>query len=222
MFPTLRNAGATERNSTATARPPITAPTAGIPRKVAEVDLVLTRSSPGVADAVVICGSPCSLGREGRDGCHVRGVDEGRAGCDVLAAADGVAVVLVRPQGVDREVALQVRLLVDRPGHLAVLDGCDELLTRVESADLGRAAGVRDCLDCVEGELGPESDDEVDRLVGRQGGLDVGGDRRVIATVDIDPLDLGTGGPLGDTVTAVLELLLALLLDHAQDVLGSV
>ena len=63
-----------------------------------------------------------------------------------LAAADDVAVVQVEPQRVDRQVALQVRLLVDGPLHAAVLDGVDECGVGVEGDDLGRAARVTDRL----------------------------------------------------------------------------
>ena len=38
-----------------------------------------------------------------------------------LATADDVPVVQVQPQGVDGQVTLQVRLLVDGPLHRAVL-----------------------------------------------------------------------------------------------------
>ena len=52
-------------------------------------------------------------------------VDEARAGEDRLAAADGVGVRLVQLQEHDRQVALQVLLLVDREHDVAGLDVLD-------------------------------------------------------------------------------------------------
>jgi hypothetical protein len=57
-----------------------------------------------------------------------------------LAAADGVAIIEIQPQRVDRQVALEERLLVDRPLDLPRLDRVDEFGVGVEGADLGRAA----------------------------------------------------------------------------------
>src|SRR6266536_5400807 len=63
------------------------------------------------------------------------------AGQGGLATAEDVAVGLVQPQRVDRLVALQPRLLVDRPLQITRLDLRGDLRVEVERADLGLAAG---------------------------------------------------------------------------------
>src|SRR4051812_43987066 len=60
--------------------------------------------------------------RQLRDGGRVALLDEARAGEDRLPAAHGVRVGLVELQEHDRQVALQVLLLVDREQHAAGLD----------------------------------------------------------------------------------------------------
>ena len=56
MLVTLRNAGATAKNSKATATAPMSAPTSGRPMKLAAAERVATRSSVGVVVAVVMSG----------------------------------------------------------------------------------------------------------------------------------------------------------------------
>ena len=63
-----------------------------------------------------------------------------------LAAADEVAVVLVQPERVDGQVALEVGLLVDSELDLAVLDGLGGIRVQVEGGDLRLAAGVSSAL----------------------------------------------------------------------------
>ncbi len=92
-------------------------------------------------------------------------VDERRAGQDGLAAADVVAVLLVQVQRGDGQVALHVRLLVDRELDLAVLDGLRRVGVEVEGDELGLAAGRVHRLERVEGDRRAEGDDLVDRLV---------------------------------------------------------
>ena len=45
----------------------------------------------------------------------------------LLSTADDIAVVEVQPQRVDRQIALQERLLVNRPLHSAGFDRVDKL-----------------------------------------------------------------------------------------------
>src|SRR4051794_24279709 len=231
MLPALRKAGATAKKSTATARAPMSAPTSGRPRMLAAAERVTTRSSAGVVVRVAISDhlppssatSTRAVGGELGDLRDVRLVDERRPGRDVLPAAERVAVRLVEPQRVDRLVTLQVGLLVDGPVDGAVLDGRDELLVGVEGADLRRAAGLLDRLHRVEGERGPQGHDPVDALVLGQLGLDVRRHRGVVAAVDVRLADLRPAArPGGHAVAAVLELLLTLLLDDAEDVLAAV
>src|SRR5207244_1158978 len=85
--------------------------------------------------------SPGALRGELGDLGDVGLVDEGRAGQHgLLTAAAVVAVVLVEPQRVDRQVALQIRLLVDRELDRALADRGREVLVEVEGRDLGLAA----------------------------------------------------------------------------------
>src|ERR1700755_2498433 len=78
----------------------------------------------------------------GGDGVDVGLVYERGPGQHGLAASDCVAIVEVQPERVDREVALQERLLVDGPLDSAGLDRVDEFCVRVEGADLCLAARV--------------------------------------------------------------------------------
>src|SRR5437773_1895587 len=78
------------------------------------------------------------------------------------ATAAVVAVRLVEPQRVDRQVPLEVGLLVDGPLDLAGLDGADRVLVEVEGGELGLAARLGDGLDGGHRERGAERGDVVD------------------------------------------------------------
>src|SRR5882724_3493187 len=116
--------------------------------------------------SAIFMASPRSLRGELRDRVHVGLVDKGRAGqYGLLAAAAVVAVRLVEPERVDRQVALEVGLLVDGELDGALLDGGDEVRVEVEGGDLGLAARVGQRLHGRQREGGAEGDDLVDGLV---------------------------------------------------------
>src|SRR5207248_7858222 len=73
------------------------------------------------------------------DSVDVRLVDECGTRQRWLSAADDVAVAQIQPQRINRQVALQVRLLVDGPLHVTVLDRIDKGGVRVEGSDPGLA-----------------------------------------------------------------------------------
>src|SRR5438874_2573588 len=87
---------------------------------------------------------PGTAGGELADEVDVLVVDQERPRQRRLPAAEDVAVGLVQPQRVDRQVALQVRLLVDRPLQVPGLDLRRDLRVEVERADLRLAPGILD------------------------------------------------------------------------------
>src|SRR3954454_870627 len=131
-----RNGAATTRKNTKMAMAPMPAPISGrISNRWTRLRS-LTRSSrttlwsaTSLSSWVVMSGSPflaCSgLGQLG-DGVDVALVDEGRPGQRWLTATDQILVVHEQPERINREVALEVRLLVDGPLDLAALDRVDE------------------------------------------------------------------------------------------------
>src|SRR5829696_1290194 len=119
-----------------------------------------SKSSVPVGGAAPRDGSPArawlsrAAGRELAHEVDVVLVDEVRAGQRGLAAAEHVAVVLVEPDRVDGRVALQERLLVDRPGELAGGDLRRDLRVEVERADLHLAAVLLAGVDRVQRDRG--------------------------------------------------------------------
>src|SRR5208337_5632748 len=75
----------------------------------------------------------------GHGGGVVLGHEEG-AGQHRATSTDGIAVGDVEPQHVDRLVALDIGLLVDRPLYLALRDQIDRHRAHVEGADFGLRA----------------------------------------------------------------------------------
>src|SRR2546423_3105206 len=95
----------------------------------------------------------------------VLAVDQERAGQSGFATAQDVAVDLVQRERVDRLVALQIRLLVDRPLQVTRLDLRRDLRVEVERADLRLAARVFGRVDRVQRDRRAEGDDEVDARI---------------------------------------------------------
>src|SRR5690349_22292281 len=135
---------------------PAMAPASGRARNRASGDLRPTRSSvlgggATGASAVVAMNFPfcCSTALAGATlgvlghRVDVAAVDEGRTGEHGRAAAEGVAVGQEQPQGVDRLITLQVRLLVNGPLDLAGLDLGDLGRAGGEGVVLGRGVGLR-------------------------------------------------------------------------------
>src|SRR5437773_2726041 len=96
---------------------------------------------------------------------RVRLVDEPRAGQDGLAAAHGVRVRVVEIEEHDRQVALQVLLLVDREQDLPRLDRLQQVGREVEASHLRRRLDALGRLVCGVADLRVQTQDRVDRLV---------------------------------------------------------
>src|SRR4051812_15430967 len=170
---------------------------------------------------VVLMALPRAGLRELRDGPGVVLVDEARAGEDGQAAADGVGVVPEELQEHDRQVALEVLLLIDgeldRPG----LDVLDHVRADVERRQL--RAGAR-ALDRRLGRLADvrvERDHRVKGLVGLELRLDLGlrrGDVRRALDLEVGHV---AAEALLDAVAALLEADVVLLVDDAEDLLDS-
>src|SRR5690349_6052403 len=150
----VRNGGATTRKTQKITTAPSAAPISGRMSRRCTRFRSLTRSSRTtlwLATSRSVCvlmirsllpvlpGS--GLGQVGY-GVDVGLIDERRARQSGLTAADQVLVVDVEPQRVDCEVALQERLLIDRPLDLARLDRVDQCGVRVEGDHLCLAARV--------------------------------------------------------------------------------
>src|SRR5262245_5142327 len=92
------------------------------------------------AHRAVSFGLAGPLFRKGRDLGRVGLVDETGAGEHGLPAADGVQIRVVEVEKHDRQVSLQVLMLVDREEHLPLLDRRDHISREVERRDLGLGA----------------------------------------------------------------------------------
>src|SRR5581483_4522491 len=212
-----------------TAIAPTRAPTSGRARnRVTSERSTLRRARPpgaaaggglGVVTGAVIVGSPRAVLGVLVDRGDVGGVHERRAGQRGLSTTDRVPVDLVEPEGVDREVALEEGLLVDRELDLPGLDVGRRVLVEVEGVDLGAAVRRADGLERGEGDRRAERGDLVDAGVLLELGLQGGEHRRHVRAVDVDDVGLAREAGL-HTGAAVLEGHAALLLDDAQVVLG--
>src|SRR5581483_9482288 len=96
---------------------------------------------------------------------RVRLVHETRSRQHRLAAADGVRVRVVQVEEHDREISLQVLLLVDREQDVPRGDRFQEVGGEVEARDLCRRLHALRRLVRREADLRVESEDRVDRLV---------------------------------------------------------
>src|SRR6266545_2514184 len=227
MPSTDRNTGERVAKKVKTAIAPTTAPSSGRISSRRSRPTWATRSSAVVTAVVMVppCGrrgargrpattSACALVRVLGDRVGVGLVDEARSGQRRLAATDHVGVGLVEVQVRDRQVPLQVRLLVDREQDLAGLDRGEHVLVQVERGELRLRAGIpdrvprRDRDPRVEGQYG------VDRLVRLQLRLDLRAGVGQVTDVDLQVLHraelvLGAGAP-------VFQSDVARLVDHAQ------
>ena len=136
-----------------------------------------------------------------------------------LAAADRVRVRLVEREEDDRQVALQVLLLVDGELDLAVLDRLHDVARQVERAELGARAGALDRVARGDGDVRVEREHRVDRVVGLELGLDLGQRRLdVVDALDLEVLDVAAEALLG-AVAALVEADVRLLVDDAEQLL---
>src|SRR4051812_11104684 len=155
------------------------------------------------------------------DGRGVGLVDEARAGEDRLAAADGVRVGLVELQEHDRQVPLEVLLLVDGEQDVAALDVLEERRAEVERRQLRIRARTLDRRLGGGRDVRVQRDDGVERLVGLELGLDLGlGRGDVGRALDLE-VGHGAAEALLDTVAALLQADVVLLVDDAEHLLGA-
>src|SRR5258705_9638329 len=146
-----RNVGAVTRKNTRMTAAPTSEPTSGRLSSRAPSERWETRSSTGdgglVSISVMMTTSLAgAVGGELLHRTDVGLVDERRTGQGGLATTDRVAVGLVEPKTVNRQVALQIRLLVDGELNVARLDCPDQVLVGVERRHLRRGSGVLDRL----------------------------------------------------------------------------
>src|SRR3954451_12741643 len=181
MPSSLRNSGFCVQKKIATTIAASSAPISGR-RRMRDARLMLaSRSSPtgfaggagAGAAAVCLVMSPRPLARELLDRRHVGLVHEAGAGEHRLPAADGVGVRLVELEEDDRQVALQVLLLVDGELDVAGLDALGDVRVEVERRQLGARAGPLDGPRGGVGDVGVQRDDRVIGLVGLQLGADL-------------------------------------------------
>src|SRR5271166_4288111 len=159
------------------------------------------------------------LGELGHSFGVILGYEE-RAGQHWLATTDRVPVGVVQPQHVDRLIALDIGLLIDRKLYLALRDQIDRHGAHVERADLRLRARRLDGVEHDWREWSAKGDDKIDRRVLLQLGLHAGLDRRHVVAGHIEHLHLALEGVL-DAVATRLELHRALLLVEADNVLGA-
>src|SRR5438132_9163460 len=107
-----------------------------------------------------------ALGGERGDLRRVRLVDDSGAGEDRRTVSDGVEVRHVEDGEHDRQIALQILLLVDREQHLAGLD----LLDRAADVERLRLRPGRQHVEARDGDVGVEGEEAVALLVGLERG----------------------------------------------------
>src|SRR3954470_17103905 len=131
-------------------------------------------------------------------------VDVAGAGQDRLPAANRVGVRLEELQEHNRQVTLQILLLIDREQHGPVLDVREPLRAQVERRQLRARAGALNRRHGGRGDVRVEGDDSVERLVGLQLRLDLrlrGRDVRRALDVDVGH---GSAEALLHALTALL------------------
>src|SRR5829696_1121674 len=109
--------------------------------------------------------SSSALGGELLDRVRVRLVDESRSGQHRQAAANGVRVLVEQRQEYDRQVTLEVLLLVDRELDLAGLHGLHDVAAQVERCELGVRARALDRVAPGDRDVGVEREDRGDRVI---------------------------------------------------------
>src|SRR4051812_49401308 len=149
-------------------------------------------------------------------------VDEAGPRQHRLAAADRVRVVPEELQEHDRQIALQVLLLVHGELNLARLDVLEHRRAEVERRELRVRAGARDRRLGRGGDVRVQRDDPVEGLVRLQLGLDLGLRRRDVRGA----LDLEVGHRAAEAllhaVAALLQADVVLLVDDAEHLLDAV
>src|SRR4051812_47149746 len=209
----------------ATARAAIAAPSSGRRNSFVASETFAMRSSTTTAGAaepgavVLMSARPlrCQLLDLGR----VALVDEARPGQDRLAAADGVRVGLEQRQEHDRQVALQVLLLVDRELDRAGRDRLHDVAREIEGRELRARARGLDRRRRGGGDVRVERQHVVVGLVGLQLGLDLRlRGREVVGALDLQRVERAAEALLG-AVAALLEADVALLVDDAEHLLGA-
>src|SRR3954454_12598654 len=138
-----------------------------------------------------------------------------------LAAADRVRVVAEQLQEHDRQVALQVLLLVDREQDVAGGDVLEDRRAEVERRELRARARALDRGLRRGGDVRVQRDDAVEGLVRLQLGLDRRLRRRDVGgALDLEVGDRAAEALL-DAVAALLQADVVLLVDDAEDLLDA-
>ena len=107
-------------------------------------------------------------------GSRIAGINNARSGEDRQATAHGVQVCAVQVQEDDREIALQILLLVDGEHHLASLNGLEDVRAEVKRRQLHIHTSSLDGLHSGIGDVRIERQDGVNAGVGYQLVLDAG------------------------------------------------
>src|ERR687895_674634 len=164
--------------------------------------------------------SASPLLRQLLDGVGVALVDEARAGQHRQAAADRVVVLVEQRQEHDRQVPLEVLLLVDGELDLAVLDRLHDVAAQVERREPGLGARALDGVARRHRDVRVERQHRIDRVVRLELRLDLGQRRRDVRdALHLEVLDLAAEALLGP-LAALLEADVALLVDDAEQLAG--
>src|SRR5919106_1912665 len=161
-------------------------------------------------------GSARALLRELLDGIGVGLVHEAGAGEHRQAAADRVGVLVEQRQEHDRQISLEVLLLVDGELDLAGLDRLHDVAAEVERRHLRLRPRAPDRVARGDGDVRVERQHGADRVVRLELGLDLG-ERRgdVRDALHLQVLDLAAVA-LPGPVAALLEADVALLVDDTE------
>src|SRR5215217_4887988 len=158
-----------------------------------------------------------ALGGELLHRVGVRLVHEPGSGEHGQTAAHRVGVRVEQRQEDDRQVTLEVLLLVDGELDLAGLDGLHDVAAQVECGELGVRARALDRVASSDRDVGVEGQDSRDVLVRLKLRLQLrGGCGDVVYALDLDVLDRAAKALLR-TCAALLEPAVALLMNHAQE-----
>src|SRR5215207_8027941 len=175
------------------------------------------RPDPGAGPAADPLTSSGAFAGELLHRVGVRLVDEPRSGEHGQTAAHRVGVRVEQRQEHDRQVPLEVLLLVDGELDLARLDGLHDIAAQVEGGELRVRAPALDRVARSNGDVGVERQHGGDVLVRLELRLQLrGGGGDVVDALHLDVLDLSAEALLG-TGTAFLEPGVALLVDHADE-----